>query len=133
MKNDISDIIIENYSINGLSIGSPAQKIYEIMGEPDFPVGKLNKKSKLLYWSYGNITFLTENNCIVAIDIDLHSNKKEIVCLDKILNWKLENWLTWAKKHEFCIQNVSDIIKIVGSNIIFSLSQKGKLGMISIR
>ena len=125
--------IIEQLSINGLRIGSSISQLLEVMGKPELPAAKLSKKSKIVYWLYGNVSFLSEDDSLIAIDVDFHSNRKKIVKLGEIVNWKSKDWLNWAQKRQLNINKQDAVINISDNNIIITLSQDWSLGMVSIR
>ncbi|OCG60387.1 hypothetical protein A9G42_11360 [Gilliamella sp. Nev6-6] len=125
--------VINKLRIHGLHIGAPDSVIYEIMGEPELPTTKLNKKSKIYCHIYGNVTIYSENNIVIAIDIDLHGVRKKIVDFGEVANWKLNDWLALSKQKGWHVNNIYDVIQLEGNGIVIGLSQEGKVGVVSIR
>ncbi|MBB2435712.1 hypothetical protein [Escherichia sp. 11.1600] len=125
--------VIKDLSIKGLRVGSSITRLHEIMGEPELPVAKISKKSKIYYWLYGNISFLSEENYVVAIDIDFHSNREKVITFDNTMNWELNNWLNLAKEYNFNINNDNQLFYLTHDGISICLSQYGRLSMVSLR
>lgn len=132
LKLDIMKVI--NYtSINGLHVGSSTALIHELLGEPELPIAKINKKSKILYWLYGNVSILSENDYVIAIDVDFHSKREQMVTLGKLVNWGREDWLIFAKENKWDLKNISNATSLINGGIIIGLSQHGKLDILSLR
>lgn len=129
---DLIDII-NTHTIKGLRVGSPESYICKIMGTAELPVTKLNKKSKIFNHLYGNVTLLSENGCVIAISIDFNSKRTEMVAFGEIGSWGLDDWMQLAEKERWLTINSGDVIQLIGNGIIISLSQKGQLGLLSLK
>ncbi|EBA0261602.1 hypothetical protein KK742_003616, partial [Salmonella enterica] len=108
-------------------------QLHEIMGEPELPVARMGKKSKIYYWLYGNVSFLSEGDYVIAIDIDFHSNRERVITFDKTMNWEINDWLNLANENEFDINNDNKLFYLTHDGISICLSQNGRLGMVSLR
>ncbi|EDU9624197.1 hypothetical protein XW65_002356 [Salmonella enterica subsp. enterica] len=131
-KLDIMNVI-KDLSIKGLCVGSSIAQVHEIMGEPELPVAKMGKKSKIYYWLYGNVSFLSEGDYVIAIDIDSHSNRERVITFDKTMNWEVNDWLNLANGNEFDIDNDGELVYLTHDGISICLSLDGRLGMVSLR
>jgi hypothetical protein len=125
--------ILRNDGLEELPIGSPEITIKNIMGEPEVPRAKLNKKSKVYCHLYGNVTFLTEYDKLIAIDIDLHGNRSNTVDIGDISSWNMEDWMLFAENNNWSILRCDDIILLSGKHIKASISTEGAIRMLSIR
>lgn len=97
--------IIDHGDIQGLRVGSSVMKIQSILGEPQYPVAKLNKKSKVYCHLYGNINIYSANDVVEAIKIDFHGNQELPVILGKLDNyWRLAKWLSWAESSAWQVE-----------------------------
>lgn len=130
---DLLDVIDRNNNINGLHIGSPEFLITKLLGEPELPVAKLSKKSKILNHLYGNVSILSEHEHVIAINIDFLSNRSELITKDKIKSWTINNWLELSVSKHWELNKINDTLQLVGDGISISLFVDGKLGMVSIR
>ena len=124
--------IINSLHIKKLHVGSSDSLIYETMGEPELPVAKLNRKSKIFSHLYGNVNILSVNNTVISIDIDMHGFRKKMVILGRINSWKLNNWLELAKIKNWNVNKICDVVRLEGKGIVICLSPDGKVGMISL-
>ncbi|EBA5557651.1 hypothetical protein BKN84_20740 [Salmonella enterica] len=125
--------VIKSLSIKGLCVGSSIIQLHEIMGEAELPVTKIGKKSKIYYWLYGNISFLSEGDYVIAIDVDFHSSRMQVVTLDMTLDWGIDDWLDFGSKNNYNIKNEYELFYLTHVGITICLSHDGKLGMISLR
>ncbi len=57
--------IINDLCVNG-RVSSPDSLICEVMGEPELPITRLSKKSKVFNYLYGNVSFLSENGSVCS-------------------------------------------------------------------
>ncbi|EAX5842455.1 hypothetical protein BEI30_22170, partial [Salmonella enterica] len=94
---------------------------------------RMGKKSKIYYWLYGNVSFLSEGDYVIAIDIDFHSNRERVITFDKTMNWEINDWLNLANENEFDINNDNKLFYLTHDGISICLSQNGRLGMVSLR
>ncbi|EIK3124917.1 hypothetical protein LJ068_003804 [Escherichia coli] len=125
--------IIKNLSIKGLCVGSSIIQLHEVMGETELPVTKLGKKSKIYYWLYGNISFLSEGDYVIAIDVDFHSNRMQVVTLDMTLDWSIDDWLGFGRENNYNIKTEYGLFYLTHVGITICLSHDGRLEMISLR
>ncbi|MFD1887409.1 hypothetical protein [Paenibacillus wenxiniae] len=129
---DLIDVI-NTHSIKGVQVGSPESVVLEIMGAAQLPATKLSKKSKVLHHLYGNVNVLSENGYVIAINIDFHSNRTEMVAIGEIDSWGIDDWMQLAKKEGWIVTKTEDVIQCVGNGIMISLSRAGEVGLLSLR
>lgn len=124
--------IIDSLQINRLRVGSPDSLIYETLGEPELPKAKLNKKSKIFNYLYGNVSILSENHAVISINIDMHGIRKKMVTLGSVSDWRLDEWLELSKLKKWNINKFCNVVHIKGKGLIISLSLEGKLEMFTL-
>ncbi|OCG51573.1 hypothetical protein A9G38_05910 [Gilliamella sp. Imp1-1] len=124
--------IINSLNIKKLHVGSSDSLIYEIMGEPELAVTRLNRKSKIFSHLYGNVNILSENNMVISINIDMHCFRKKMVVLGRINSWKLDTWLELSKIKDWRVNKFCDVVRLEGKGIVICLLPNGEVGMISL-
>ncbi len=129
---DLIDVI-NIHGIKGIRVGSPEYVICEIIGEAELPATKLSKKSKIVNHLYGNVNLLSENGCVIAINIDFHGNRTEMVTIGEIKSWDIDDWMQLVEKEGWIVTKTGDVIQIIGNRIIISLSQEGQVRLVSLR
>ncbi|WP_447884569.1 hypothetical protein [Serratia fonticola] len=129
---DLIDVI-NTHGIKGVRVGSPESFVFEIMGEAELPATKISKKSKILNHLYGNVSLLSENGHIIAINIDFHGNRAEMVAIGEIDSWGMDDWVQLAEKEGWITTKTDDVIQLIGNGIIISLSKEGQVGLLSLR
>ena len=124
--------IINSLHIKKLHVGSSDSLIYETMGEPELPVARLNRKSKIFSHRYGNVDILSANNTVIKIYIGMHGFRKNMVILGRINSWKLNDWLKLAKIKKWNVYTMCDVIRLEGKGIDIYVSPDGKVEAISL-
>lgn len=124
--------IIDHGDIQGLRVGSSVMKIQSILGEPQYPVAKLNKKSKVYCHLYGNINIYSANDVVEAINIDVHGNQKLPVILGELVNWRLAKWLSWAESSAWQVEQGNERVNLSINNLTIQLFPSGKLALVSL-
>lgn len=51
----------------------------------------------------------------------------------KSKNWMVNDWDDFSKENNWKLSNVSDVLQLIGDNVVINLSLSGELGTASIR
>ncbi|EOF5046761.1 hypothetical protein CEP73_002595 [Providencia stuartii] len=130
---DFIDFLNDGNNIMGLGVGSPELLITKVLGNAELPVCRLTKKKKILNYLYGNVNILTECSFIIGINIDFLSKRKKMIVNKKSKNWMVNDWDDFSKENNWKLSNVSDVLQLIGDNVVINLSLSGELGTASIR
>jgi hypothetical protein len=124
--------IINSLHIKKLHVGSSDSLINETMGEPELPVARLNRKSKIFNHLYGNVNILSENHTVISINIDMHGFRKKMVILGSINSWKFDDWLALSKIKDWNVNQFCDGVRLEGKGIVICLLLDGKVEMVTL-
>ena len=130
---DFIDFLNDGNNIMGLGVGSPELLITRVLGNAELLVCRLTKKKKILNYLYGNVNILTECGFIIGINIDFLSKRKKMIVNKKSKNWMVNDWDDFSKENNWKLSNVSDVLQLIGDNVVINLSLSGELGTTSIR
>ncbi|MDX7989508.1 hypothetical protein FE392_19850 [Xenorhabdus sp. 12] len=125
--------IINDNGIKALPIGSSEELILKTLGEPELPRARFSKKSKIITHLYGNLSVLSENGTIIAIDIDFKGEKTEVVKKGEISCWGINQWVNLSEKKKWTVDKLNDVININSGKLNIGLSINGEVNLISIR
>ena len=125
--------VINTQSIKGVQVGSSEAFIFEVMGEAELPATRISKKSKIFNHLYSNVSFLSENGYVIAINIDFHGNREKMITLGGIIDWGVNDWFELSELKGWNLNNQGNVIRIIGVGIIIELSKEGELSMVSFR
>jgi hypothetical protein len=126
--------LLRNGRIADLTIGAPASQIEATLGPPQAPAAKLSKRSKLWSWQYGNLTVLTADHRVEAIEIDFEGQRPALVELGGLAGWSLADWLAHAQREGWTASSPDAEITILdGPQARVSLDADGQLHVVSLR
>lgn len=125
--------IIHTQGVGELQVGVSESEMLEILGEPEFPAARLSPKSLIIQRNYGNMTILTENKYVIAIDINLENKQIDGIMLGEVGEYRMSQWDKFAKQYGWTIGKIVDVVQLRKDGVLISLSLEGKIMMVSLR
>ncbi|MNJ51398.1 hypothetical protein D3C77_467000 [compost metagenome] len=125
--------IIRNQGVGELQVGAPEDRMLAILGEPELPVVRLSKKSPIFQRNYENMTILTENEYVIAIDINFENDQLEGIILGEAGQYRISEWMDFAQQHGWTVTKIVDVVQLGKDRVMISLSLEGKIMMVSLR
>lgn len=125
--------IIRNQGVGELQVGTSESRLLAILGEPELPATRLGKKSPIFQRNYGNLTILTENEYVIAIDINFENKQIGGISLGEVGQYRISEWMDYAQQHDWTVTKIVDVVQLGKDRGMISLSLEGKLMMVSLR
>jgi hypothetical protein len=124
--------IIEHKRVQGISIGDAVESMENAFRPIEFGKGRLGRRLKLCYHSYGNLSFVSDNDIIISIDLDFHGAEPKIVDLVSGFGG-FDEWIAFFNENGWNIQERDDIISANCNGVYFSFFLSGEMEMVSIQ
>lgn len=127
--------IINDEGLPTIPVGDSIDNAIDLLGEPEFPRGRLGRKSKLYNYLYGNLSFTTDDeNIIIQAQIDLHGYRAPTVIVGDLVHWRLKEWEHFALEKGWNNQKlIVDIYHLGNKHININLSNEGKIELVTLQ
>lgn len=125
--------IIYNQGVGELQVGTSEGRMLAILGEPKLPAARISKKLPIYQHNYGNLTVLTENEYVIAIDINFENKQIGGISLGEVGQYRISEWMDYAQQHDWTVTKIVDVVQLGKDRVMISLSLEGKLMMVSLR
>ncbi|WP_145986845.1 hypothetical protein [Burkholderia sp. MSMB617WGS] len=127
---DVMDLIKER-RLHGIAVGDSIESVRNVFGMAELPKSRIGRRSKLHYHLYGNLSFVSEDEVVVSINIDLHGNRMRVV--DVVDEGRgVDEWMAFFSENKWNVRRVSEIISASSNGVSLDFLPSGKLGMISL-
>src|SRR5262245_18165118 len=113
--------VLEQEAIGDIEVGSPVDRLVPVLGPPVLPPSKLNRRSRIWSWVYGNLSVLASNDRIDEIQIDFEGNRSTLIDAGIMRTWGMAEWRSYAEQRGLDVCQRSEMLELRGPRTIVAL------------
>ncbi|WP_224364524.1 hypothetical protein [Hyalangium versicolor] len=124
--------VLDAQSLGGLRVGDPEERIESLLGAPEGPRARLGRKSKIWARQYGNVSILTEEGRVIAVNMDFEGQREPMVVAGELERWRLPDWEAFARGRGWEVRSISGVSSLRGPGVTIGIDPEGALHTVGL-
>jgi hypothetical protein len=125
--------VLASRSLGAVRVGEPGGTVEAHLGAPEFPPARLNRRSAIHVWPYGNVHVLVSGGRIAGIGIDFHGPRIPMVRAGAMEGWRTVAWEEHARRQQWTLRPIGQVVNWVSDGLAVSLDALGALHEVNLR
>lgn len=119
--------VLDEQSLGGLRVGDPEERIESVLGAPEGPRARLGRKSKIWARQYGNVSVLSSEGRVIAVNMDFEGQRVPMVSAGELGSWTLPAWEAFALARGWEVRSISGVPSLLGAGVTIGIHPEGTL------